>query len=57
MRFENAVHITSLELQIICVELEAQLSSLAQVCRPFSSPILLSMEYLEIETDFPPPDN
>jgi len=57
IRFENAVQITSLELQIVCIELEAQLSSLAQVCRPFSSPILLSMERLEIVVDFPPPDN
>jgi hypothetical protein len=57
IRLENTLHTTSLELQIVCVELEAQLSSMAQVCRSFSSPILLSMEHLEIEVDFPPPDN
>jgi len=57
IRFENAVHNTSLELRIVCIGLEAQLSSLAQVCRPFSSPILLSMEYLEVVVDFPPLDS
>jgi hypothetical protein len=57
IRFENAVHITSLELKIACIELEPQLSSLAQVCHQISSPILLSMEHLEIVVDFPPPYN
>jgi hypothetical protein len=57
IRFENAVHNTSLELRIECIEFEAQLSSLAQVCRPFSSPILLSMEYLEVSVNVPPADS
>jgi hypothetical protein len=57
IRFENTVKITSLELQIVCIGLEGQLSSLAQVCRPFSSPILLSAKHLEIVVDFRPPDD
>jgi hypothetical protein len=54
MRFENAVHTTSLDLQIVCIRFEAQISSLAQVCRLFSSLILLTIEHL---VDFPPPNN
>ena len=56
IKFENAVQNTSLELRIASIGLEAQISSLAQICHPFSSLILPKIEHLKIAVIFPPTD-
>ena len=53
IRFENTEHLTSLEFHILCPELQGQVVSLEQVCRPFSSSILLSTKRLEFEVCHP----